>query len=112
MLALISSALILHAQGRRIQGLAIARWPPVVHAPGTSPVNLFTRAMYSWLGRLPFQLSSGIDCHILILTTWCGARWPPLQLWSCPWGVLLLSPSHHSRGSSILMPHNRAGEAW
>ena len=62
-LALISSALTLHAQGKRIQGLVIARIAGHLQSMrfATSPVNLFTRAMYSWLGSLPSQLGSGVD---------------------------------------------------
>ena len=61
--SLIADVLTHHGQHHRVQGLAVARIAGHLQSMrfATSPVNLFTRAMYTWIGVLPWTPDTGTN---------------------------------------------------
>ena len=80
-ISLIEAALLLHEQRGRVQGLALARIAGHLQSMrfATAPVSLFTRAIYAWLGGLPWQHSSGMDYTVRRPLTAAAAL--ELQFW-------------------------------
>ena len=62
-ITLISAVMQLHLQGARVQGLSVARIAGHLQSMrfASAPVNLFTRALYSWMGTLPWHPDRGTD---------------------------------------------------
>ena len=61
--SLIADVLTHHGDRHRVQGLAMARIAGHLQSMrfATSPVNIFTRAMYSWIGALPWSPDAGTN---------------------------------------------------
>ena len=81
LLALIARMLEQHAQRRRIPGLDMARIAGHLQSMrfAMPPVNLFTRAMYEWMGSLPLHTVAGLNYAARLPLT--AAAVLELQFW-------------------------------
>ena len=113
LLAAISSTLTLHAQGRRIQGLDIARITGHLQSMrfAMAPVNLFTRAMYSWLGRLPMHPDPASGLNYWVYRPLSPAAALELKFWQAQlpsWCAAVVTQAPFTR----VLYTDASGQGW
>ena len=97
----VSRVLHLHAAGRRVEGYSIARIAGHLQAMrfAMPPVSLFTRAMYAWLGRLPFDEATG-PANFLVRRPLTTTLTLELQFWQAElaaWNGSVLQQAPYTR---------------